>query len=99
MLQRFVLVAGLGLAALGAFGTFALADDGSVMERLMGHDAYAAMVSHMRGVLGDERANAMLAHCESAMASTSMDAGSMSGMMSGMSGMMSGMRGMMGGGR
>lgn len=98
-MQRFLLVAGLSLAAFGAFATLAVADDGGVMQRLMGHDAYAAMVAQMRGVLGDERANAMLAHCESEMASTRMDAGSMSGMMSGTSGMMSGMRGMMGGGR
>lgn len=96
MFQRFLLIAGLILVALGAFGTLAVAGDGTLMERIMGHDAYAAMVAHMRSVLGDERANAMLAQCEVAMAKTNSSRG-MSGMTSDMNGMMSGMRGMMGG--
>lgn len=66
------------------FAAPALADDGGVMQRLMGHDAYAAMVEHMRGVLGEQRAGEMLAQCEAAMASheaTDNDAQHMSGMM------------------
>lgn len=82
------------LLALSAFGGVALADDGSVMSRLMGHDAYAAMVAQMRAVLGDERADAMLAHCEQAMVEdTTPGAGT------GMDAMMRGMGGMMGSGR
>jgi hypothetical protein len=62
------LVAAVALAGALALAVPALADDRSVMQRLMGHDAYAAMVEQMRGVLGDERANEMLAQCEAAMA-------------------------------
>ncbi len=55
----------LGSAAL-AFPV--LADDGGVMQRAMGHEAYAGMVEHMSGVLGEERAREMLAQCDAAMA-------------------------------
>lgn len=54
--------------ALAALGDLALADDGGVMQRLMGHDAYAAMASQMRGLLGEARADEMLAECDAAMA-------------------------------
>ena len=82
------------LLALSAFGGVALADDGSVMSRLMGHDAYPAMVAQMRAVIGDERADAMLAHCEQAMVeSSTRGAGTeMGAMMRSMGGMMRGSR-------
>lgn len=105
MTKRAVVVITGILLALAALGTIALADDGGVMQRTMGHDAFTAMVQQMRGVLGNERADQMLASCEAmvAAAQSGTDAqGGMSGMMSGgqsgMSGMMSGtgMQGMMG---
>lgn len=64
------------------------------MPRLMGHDAYAAMVAQMRAVIGDERADAMLAHCEQAMAQSAMP-----GAGADMGAMMRGMGSMMGSGR
>lgn len=100
--QDWLLASGLALTALGALGTFgiaagtfgtmALADDGGLMQRMMGHEAFATMVAHMRTVLGDAQANEMLAACEKAMAN-------MGAMMSGMGQMDMGgmMRQMMGG--
>lgn len=86
--QDWLLASGLALTALGALGTFgiaagtfgtvALADDGGLMQRMMGHEAFATMVAHMRTVLGDAQANEMLASCEKMMASADMG-----GMMSG----------------
>lgn len=88
--RRVLLAVGSGLATVllagGVLGGIALADDGGIMQRMMGHDAYAAMVDHMRGVLGNERTDQMLASCDTAMAST--DHGSMQQMMSGMGSMM-----------
>ncbi|MGH2376849.1 MAG: hypothetical protein ACRDGT_00035 [Candidatus Limnocylindria bacterium] len=90
----WILAIGSGLAAVllaaGVLGGFALADDGGVMQQLMGHDAYAAMVNQMRAVLGNERADQMLASCETAMASSDQGAmpNSMQRMMSGMGSMM-----------
>jgi hypothetical protein len=55
---------------------------------MLGSNAYMAMVSQMRAVLGNEQTDAMLASCEKMMAD---------GSTSGMSGMMSGMGQMMGG--
>lgn len=94
--MRKRITAGLAgaLLALSAVGGVALADDGSVMPRLMGHDAYAAMVAQMRAVIGDERADAMLAHCEQAMAQSAMP-----GAGADMGAMMRGMGSMMGSGR
>lgn len=94
--MRKRIMAGLAgaLLALSAFGGVALADDGSVMSRLMGHEAYAAMVAQMRAVIGDERADAMLAHCEQAMVEEAPP-----GVGTGMGAMMRGMGGMMGSGR
>ncbi|MGH2797811.1 MAG: hypothetical protein ACRDM0_09125 [Thermoleophilaceae bacterium] len=89
-----IVAIGSGLAAVllaaGVLGGIALADDGGVMQRLMGHDAYAAMVNQMRAVLGNERADQMLASCETAMASSDQGTmqNSMQRMMSGMGSMM-----------
>lgn len=83
------------LLALSAVGGVALADDGGVMSRLMGHDAYAAMVTQMRSLLGDERTAAMLAHCEEAIGQNA----TMPGAGTEMGGMMRNMGGMMGSGR
>jgi len=94
MKRRVLLAVGSGLAtvllAAGALGGIALADDGSLMQRMMGHDAYAAMVAQMRAVLGGERTDQMLASCETAMASSVPGSvqGSMPQMMSGMGSMM-----------
>lgn len=90
--KSLLLAASASLATLAILGGVALADDGGVMQRLMGHDAYIAMVNQMRAVLGDERADAMIASCEAAMAATgtSMDKGAMQQMMSGMGAMMGG---------
>lgn len=62
------LAAFAGLLALAALGGLAIADDGGAMQRVMGHDAYAAMASQMRGLLGEARADQMLAACDAAMA-------------------------------
>lgn len=86
-----------GLLTLGALGGLALADDGGVMQRLMGHDAYAGMVSQMRGILGQARADQMLAACDTAMAGAAgeqMMGGGTGSMMGGDMGAM--MRSMMG---
>lgn len=94
MRKRILLGLAGALLALSAVGGVALADDGSVMSRLMGHDAYAAMVAQMRSFLGDERTNAMLAHCEQEMSENAMP-----GAGTDMGAMMRGMGGMMGSGR
>jgi len=95
MKRRVLLAVGSGIAAVllaaGVLGGIALADDGSLMQRMMGHDAYAAMVTQMRSVLGDERTDQMLSSCETAMASS--DRGSMQ---DSMQRMMSGLGSMMG---
>ncbi len=57
--------------ALGSLATLALADDGGLMQRVMGHDAFTAMVQQMRGALGQERAEQMIASCEAMMATGS----------------------------
>lgn len=57
-----------GLLALAALGGLAIADDGGIMQQVLGHDAYAAMASQMRGLLGEARADQMLAACDAAMA-------------------------------
>ncbi len=90
--KRLLLAASASLATLAILGGIALADDGGVMQRLMGHDAYVAMVNQMRVVLGNERADAMIASCEAAMAAsgTSMDKAAMEQMMSGTGTMMGG---------
>lgn len=95
MWKRAAVVGILTLLAIAALGTVALADDGGVMQQLMGHEAFTAMVEQMRGVLGAERADQMLAACEEHMAEAG--AAGMGGMMNGMSGMMGGMAQMMGG--
>ena len=63
-MRRATLAAALTLALALGLATAALADDGGAMQRAMGHDAYRAMVDQMRGLLGSERADAMLAGCE-----------------------------------
>ncbi len=90
--KRLLLVASASLATLAILGGIAVADDGGVMQRLMGHDVYVAMVDHMRIALGNERADAMITSCEAAMASggASMDNGAMQQMMSGLGAMMGG---------
>src|SRR5713226_5201592 len=90
--KRLLLAVSASLTTLAILAGVAVADDGGVMQRLMGHDAYVAMVDHMRVVLGNERADAMIAACEAAMASngTSMDQGAMQRMMNGMGAMMGG---------
>ncbi len=72
--QRLALAVAAAVLTAGVLGALALADDGGLMQRMMGPDAYMAMVSQMRAVLGNERADAMLASCETMMAS---NAGSM----------------------
>lgn len=72
--------------ALAALGDLALADDGGGMQRLMGHDAYAAMALQMRGLLGEARADKMLAECDATMAGAmgeQMTGGGMGGTMGG----------------
>lgn len=95
MRRRVFLAVGSGLAtvllAAGVLGGIALADDGGPIQRLMGHDAYAAMVVQMRAVLGNKRTDQMLASCEVAMAS-----GDRGSMQDSMQRMMSGMGSMMG---
>lgn len=100
MMKRVAVAATALVLGILALGSIALADDGGVMQQLMGHDAFTAMVQQMRGVLGNERADQMLASCEAMMAAAqpgSSSQGGMSGMMSGtgMQQMMQGM-GMMG---
>ncbi|MDQ2911922.1 MAG: hypothetical protein M3T56_01545 [Chloroflexota bacterium] len=92
-LRRITLALGAGVLTAALLGGVALADDGGLMQRMMGSDAYMAMVNQMRTVLGNEQADAMLASCEKMMAATD---GS-GGMMGGMGQMMSGMGQMMGG--
>ena len=89
MKRRFAIAITSVLASAVVLAGVALADDGSVMQRLRGHDAYAAMVAQMRSALGNERADQMLASCEAAMApAATTDEGSMQRMMSGMGSMM-----------
>lgn len=95
MRKRILIGMAGGLLALSAVGGVALADDGSVMSRVMGHEAYAAMVVEMRAVLGDARTDAMLAHCEEQVGQNEMTPGAAKGM----SGMMRNMGGAMGSGR
>lgn len=98
MVKRLTLALGAALLGMFVLGAVALADDGGLMQRTMGNDAYMAMVQRMRGVLGNERADQMLASCEAMMAA----AQSVAGVQGGMSGVMSGgamsqeMQGMMG---
>lgn len=100
MRQRLAIASAMVLAGVLTLATVALADDGSIMQRLMGHESYAAMVQQMRGALGDARADQMLRACDEMMASAeggmpAMPGGMMGG--SGMAGMTgSGMAGMMG---
>ena len=58
------------------------------MQRMMGSDAYMALVSRMRAVLGNEHAASMLASCETMMATDGSGPGQ--GMMNGMGQMMGG---------
>jgi hypothetical protein len=88
MRKRIAVSLAGALLVLSAFGGIALADDGSVMSRLMGHDAYARMVAQMRAFIGDERTDAMLAHCEQAMTESATPGTDMGAMMRGMGGMM-----------
>ncbi len=100
-LKRALMAGLLTLLALGTLGTLALADDGGVMQRMMGHDAFTAMVEQMRDVLGAERADQMVASCEAHMAQVNAGGSSgTAGMMSGgMGAMMSGDMGRMMAGR
>jgi len=84
--RRLGLAVAAAVLTAGVLAGVALADDCGLMQRMMGPDAYMAMVSQMRAVLGSERADAMLASCETMMAS---NAGSMP-MMPGMGHMMGG---------
>lgn len=98
MIKRMTVAAGAVILGVLVLGTIALADDGGVMQRLMGHDAFSAMVQQMRAVLGNERADQMLASCEAMHAAAQSGTGAqggMSGMMSG-TGMQQMMQGMMG---
>ena len=88
-LQRAALALSTGILTAGLLGGLALADSGGLMQRMMGSNAYMAMVSQMRGVLGNEQTDAMLASCETMMAAD--------GSSSDMNGMMNGMGQMMGG--
>lgn len=90
--KSLLLGASASLATLAILAGVALADDGGVMQRLMGHDAYVAMVDQMRVVVGSERADAMIAGCEAAMATngSSMSQGAMQQMMGNMGAMMGG---------
>src|SRR5712692_7184511 len=90
--KRLLIAASASLTTVAILGGVAVADDGGVVQRLMGHDAYVAMVNQMRAVLGDQRADAMIASCEAAMAAsgTSMDKAAMEQMMSGTGTMMGG---------
>ena len=88
--KRLTLAIAAGLLTLLALGSLALADDGGVMQQLMGHDGYTQMVNQMRGVLGNERADQMLAACDQMAAAPSGN-----GMMNGTNG--SGMGAMMNG--
>lgn len=94
MKRRMIVALGSSVAAVlligGLLGGIALADDGSLMQQMMGHDAYAAMVTQLRGVLGAERADAMLASCDAVMASDGQGAlpGQLQQMMSGMGSVM-----------
>lgn len=80
--------------ALGSLATLALADDGGLMQRIMGHDAFTTMVQQMRGAFGQERADQMIASCEEMMATgssairqtTMADGAGMQGMMDRMMG-------------
>lgn len=91
--RRGALILLMAALALGSLATLALADDGGLMQRIMGHDAFTAMVRQMRGVLGQERADQMIAGCEAMMATPS--AASPQTPMGGMAGG-AGMQGMMG---
>jgi hypothetical protein len=90
-MKSLLLGVSAALATVALLGGIAVADDG-VMQRLMGHDAYVGMVNQIRAVLGNERADAMIAGCEAAMAAsgTTMDQGAMGQMMNGMGAMMGG---------
>ena len=87
-MRRAALALGTGVLTAGLLGGFALADEGGLMQRMMGSDAYMAMVSRMRAVLGNEQADSMLAGCEKMMAADG--TGSGQGMMNGMGQMMGG---------
>lgn len=98
--KRLTLAIAAGSLTLLALGSLAVADDGGVMQRLMGHDGYTQMVGQMRGVLGNERTDQMLAACDQMMVSAPSASGMMNGTKSSsMSTMMngSGMGTMMGG--
>lgn len=98
--KRVTLAIAAGSLTLVALGSLAFADDGGVMQRLMGHDGYTQMVGQMRGILGNERTDQMLAACDQMMVSAPSGHGMMNGTNSyGMGTMMngSGMGTMMGG--
>lgn len=84
-MKSVLLGAGAALTTLGILSGVALADDGGVMQRLMGHDAYTGMIDQMRAVLGSENADQMIASCDAMMASGSPSA---SGAPTGMGAMM-----------
>jgi len=63
-MRRAALALGAGVLTVAVLGGVALADGGGLMQWMMGSDNYMAMVSQMRGVLGNEQADAMLASCE-----------------------------------
>jgi hypothetical protein len=90
-----LLGAAAALATLTLLGGVVLADDGGLMQRVMGHDAYTAMVDQMRGVLGNERADQMIQDCEATMSSG--QGGATTGSATGT--MMTGMGSRMGSGR
>lgn len=77
--KRLTLAIVAGLLTLVALGSLAIADDGGVMQRLMGHDAYTQMVNQMRAVLGNERTDQMLAACDQMMAAAPAGTGMMNG--------------------
>lgn len=87
-MRRAAIGLGAGVLTAGLLGGLASADDGGLMQRMMGSSAYMAMVGQMRAVFGNEQTDAMLASCETMMGAD----GSGSGM-----GMMNGMDQMMGG--
>jgi len=87
-MRRAALALGAGVLTAGLLGGFALADDGGLMQRMMGSDAYMAMVSRMRAVIGNEQADAMLGSCERMMAADG--SGPDQGLMNGMGQMMGG---------
>lgn len=80
VLPRLGLAIGAAVLTVGVLSGLALADDGGLMQRMMGPDAYMAMVGQMRAVLGNQRTDAMLASCETMMVSNAGSTPMMPGM-------------------